>query len=113
MRFELLRDLLLAADERSWLCLRASGTGGGVFFWGVGVSERLRVSSVALFSDGMDSCSDVSWEAIWDVTVGVGGSGLFRSELDRVLGAGEDIGCVAEKSEKDTVCGALLVTSLP
>lgn len=33
---ELLRDRLpVVLDVRSWLCLRARGTGGGAFFWGV------------------------------------------------------------------------------
>jgi len=35
VRFELLRDRL-PFEVRSWLCLRASGTGGGIFFCGVG-----------------------------------------------------------------------------
>lgn len=32
MRDELLRDLFVVVDVRSWLCLRARGTGGGVRF---------------------------------------------------------------------------------
>lgn len=40
VRFEPLRERFPPEDVRSWLCLRASGTGGGIFFdgaaWGFG-----------------------------------------------------------------------------
>jgi hypothetical protein len=45
---ELLRDRLPVVDDRSWLCLRANGTGGGAFFWGRGTSE--------MASDSLDRC---------------------------------------------------------
>lgn len=48
VREELLRDLLPAVEVRSWLCLLASGTGGGTFFCvgggDVAISDILAVS---------------------------------------------------------------------
>lgn len=45
--------------------------------------------------------------------MGVGGSGLLKSELSRDRVMGEGAGCDAEKLSKDTVCGCLDETSLP
>jgi hypothetical protein len=46
-------------------------------------------------------------------TGGVGGRGLFRSEFCRPTVGGEEVGSIGEKSEKETVCGVLAVTSFP
>lgn len=53
---------------------------------------------------------------IWDdcgAATGVGGSGLFVSELSVRLIGGGGVGSVAAKLSKDTVCGCLCVTSFP
>lgn len=47
------------------------------------------------------------------MTEGVGGSGLFRSEFVLIREIGGVIASVAVKSENETVCGVLEVTSLP
>jgi hypothetical protein len=46
-------------------------------------------------------------------TTGVGGSGLFVSELSVRLMAGGGAGSVAAKLSNDTTCGCLCVTSFP
>jgi len=48
-----------------------------------------------------------------ETTGGVGGSGLFKSESALFGRGGDAAGSVTEKSEKDTVCGVLALTSFP
>jgi hypothetical protein len=53
---------------------------------------------------------------IWrdcDAATGVGGSGLFVSELSVRPITGGGVGSVAAKLSNDTVCGCLCVTSFP
>jgi hypothetical protein len=45
VREELLRDRVSAEDCRSWLCLRARGTGGGALFWVCKEFDRLSGSA--------------------------------------------------------------------
>jgi len=83
---------------------------GGSWWPGSGLLAALRIP---------DSSREVSCEAICaggDETCGVGGRGLFRSELALSRERGEDAGLVekeGENSENDTVCGVLAVTNLP
>jgi hypothetical protein len=46
-------------------------------------------------------------------TTGVGGRGLFISELSLARVTGDDAGSVATKLSNDTICGCLGVTSFP
>lgn len=61
VREELLRDLFPAVEVRSWLCRRASGTGGGTFLKD-GVGDKV---TSAMLADSLSRASDsdaVSWE---------------------------------------------------
>jgi hypothetical protein len=48
-----------------------------------------------------------------DNTGGVGGNCLFISEFCCLIVGGEAVGAMGEKSENETVCGVLDVTSFP
>ena len=118
MRLELLLDRLLAVEARSWLCLRARGTGGGALFCVEGVSDwpEFPEEPLGLDSRGGRASSDVGSETIsagGERIDGVGGRGLFRSESVLFRGRGEEVASVAANSENDTVCGVLDVTSFP
>lgn len=115
VREELLRDRLLVVEERSWLCLRARGTGGGARFCGFDTSGVSSESLECCFS-GAGRCCEVSCELMcccWGDATGVGGSGLLVSELSFGAATEGNTGSEAEKLSKDTVCGCLWVTSLP
>lgn len=115
VRLELLRDLFPDVDVRSWLCLRASGTGGGVFFCGFGTSVAAR-DSLGYCCAGGACCCDESCVLMCKAegeTTGVGGSGLLTSELSLGCVKGDGAGSDAVKLSNDTVCGCREVTSLP
>lgn len=98
-----------AEEWRSWLCLRARGTGGGFFF----AAELERLSGEKM-GEG-SAFSSVSAEG-GDVRMGgVGGSGLFVlvSDTFRGLVAGDARGSVVLKLSNGTVCGCRGDTSLP
>lgn len=52
---ESLLDRLPIVDVRSWDCLLAIGTGGGIFFWIEGVSEWLDDLLARVSRDGSSS----------------------------------------------------------
>jgi hypothetical protein len=112
---ELLRDLLPAVEFRNWLCLRARGKGGGTLFCGGGTSG-VGIDSLDLCCSGAGRCWETSCELMCmggaEMT-GVGGSGLFTSELSRGWVTGEGAGSDAAKLSNDTVCGCLGMTSFP
>lgn len=115
VRDELLLDRFPEVEVRSWLCLRARGTGGGIFFCGGGISAG---TDISLVPDGADvfSYGVICWVLIWsgaEAMTGVGGRGLFTSELSLGRVIGEDAGSVAAKLSNDTTCGCLCATSLP
>jgi hypothetical protein len=116
VRVELLLDRLPTVEVRSWDCLLAIGTGGGIFFWREGVSEWFD-DPLARVSRGGGSSRVLSWEStcVDGERMGGSGSGLFtfRSEPVRVRDAGEGVGSVALKSSKETTCGVRDVTGLP
>lgn len=109
---ELLLDLFSTDECRSWLCLRARGTGGGALFC---CREFVRLSDSPSPSAGGDVLlvSEVSICSGWDDRTGVGGSGLFVSDVVRGLATGDGAASVAAKLSKDTVCGCRGVTILP
>lgn len=120
VREELLRDRGWVDGDFSWLWRRASGGGGGVFFrTGVDATGENGASSVR-------PCVPAGEPALGLVDmVGGGGNGLLRSDCVRAkrpgdrmamgLGGGGVLtaGIDGAKSENETVCGALEVTSLP
>ena len=111
---ELLRDLLPAVEVRSWLCLRARGTGGGTLF--CGGASGVGPDSLDLCCVGAGRCWETSCELMCvggAKLTGVGGSGLFTSELSRGCVTGEGAGSDAAKLSNDTVCGCLGMTSFP
>ena len=103
-------------EERNWLCLRANGTGGGTFFC---VAENSDWPGNGLLVARRIPSMDESWEIICGGGDDIGGGrgrGLLRSEFVLSLESGEDGGGDAKdegKSENETVCGVLGVTSLP
>lgn len=117
VRFELLRCRLSRDVDFSWLCLRASGTGGGAFF-GLACSLDGLGTSSSRNDNGRDWGGVKSGEApcvggcCW-WALGVGGSGLYASELSVRLMPGVGAGSVASKSSNETTCGCLGATGLP
>lgn len=112
VREELLRDLFSADECRSELCLRARGTGGGALFCCkefdlLNDSPSLSAGGDVFFISGVSICNGGV------DNMGVGGSGLFVSEVFRGLVAGDGAASVAAKLSKDTVCGCRGDTSLP
>lgn len=98
-----------AEEWRSWLCLRARGTGGGFFF----AAELERLSGEKM-GEG-SAFSSVSAEG-GDVRMGgVGGSGLFVlvSDTFRGLVTGDARASFVLKLSNGTVCGCRGDTSLP
>lgn len=109
VREELLRDLLPVVDERSWDCLRAKGTGGGALFCGR-VPSDVNSDSLEYCCIGVGRCCEESCVLMCrggGDTTGVGGSGLFMSELSFDSGTGGIAGSDAAKLSNDTVCGCL------
>ena len=111
---ELLCDGFSAEECRSWLCLRARGTGGGALFC---CREFDRLSDSFGLSTGGDVLSRLFSEVVicdsgGDDTV-VGGSGLLVSDTLRGLVTGDGATSLIAKLSKDTVCGCRGDTSLP
>jgi hypothetical protein len=111
---ELLLDLFSADDCRSWLCLRAKGTGGGALFC---CSEFDLLNDSSSLSNGGDvllrGLSGVSMFSGGGDRMGVGGSGLVVSEVFRGLVTGEGAAFDTVKPSNGTVCGCRGDTSLP
>jgi hypothetical protein len=111
VRLELLRDLfpVVVVVVLSWLCRRARGTGGGARFCRAEPSDAVEDSLLRDGGIGGDWSDVVSCVLMWSgcgATLGVGGSGLFMSELSvRLIAGGVDV--AAAKLAKDTVCGCL------
>ena len=111
---ELLRDGFSAEECRSWLCLRARGTGGGVLFC-CREFDRLSDSLGLSAEDNMlfRLFSEIlACDAGGDDT-GVGGSGLLVSDPLRGLVIEDSAASVTAKLSNDTVCGCRGDTSLP
>lgn len=112
---ELLRERFCDMEERSWLCRRARGGGGGVrLVDGEGESDRDREVTFCVITGAEVSLCFCSSSGIGSglAESGGGGRGLLRSELvldkeaefaDRFVCIGEGEEKDALKSEKDTV----------
>lgn len=114
VREELLLDRVSADECRSWLCLRARGTGGGALFC---CSEFDLLSDSSSFSAGGDvlirGLSGVSMFSGGGDSTGVGGSGLLVSDVFRGRVTGDGAASDTVKLLNGTVCGCRGDTSLP